>query len=202
MNTYKSLILFTIVLIGIVATYLFYIRNDSGAAMPLTIKNSWTYQIDGSVLNSLIPFSKDTWMITSDSIISGERWYCMQNRGLFTNRSDGVYLWLKGAQAPGLLIVYPSKIGTAFRNSYGDSTVCVAEGIQVKVEAGEFSCNLYKSFQSPYRYINGVRHLADSSLADIYFAPGVGMVRLDLFNIIKGKNMIRKQQRLVEYKKY
>jgi hypothetical protein len=202
MKTYKTLFLFIIALLGIVAIYFFQIKNGFGTTMPLTIKNSWTYQIDCNALDSLIPCDKDTWTITSDSIISGERWYCMQDRGWFTNRSDGVYLWLRGRHDPGLFISYPSKIGATFRNSYGDSTVLVADGIRVKVEAGEFRCCLYKSFQSPYRYIHGVRHIADSSLADIYFAPGVGMVRLDLFNIIGSKNVIRKQQRLVEYKKY
>jgi len=139
-------------------------------------------------------------MITADSVIQGERWYCMKDRGWFTNRRDGVYLWLRGRHDPGLFIAVPSKIGTSFRNSYGDSTVLVAEGVQVKVKAGEFRCYAYRSFQSAYKYVHGVRQVADSCVADIYFAPGVGMVRLDIFDVRGGKNPMRQQDSLLEYK--
>ena len=204
MKSHKSHIRCIIAVVGVLTLASCRAKNGSEGAMPLSIGNSWTYEIDNHVplLDSLTSDHRDTWAITSDSIISGERWDRMQTRGMFANRSDGVYLWLQGKRAPGLFLAYPAKIGDWFRNSYGDSTVFVRDRIHVKVEAGEFSCCLYKSYQSPYVYCPGPRRIADSLFAYIYFAPGVGMVRLDRVGKNEDIEVLLSQQRLVEFIKH
>ena len=171
--------------------------------MPLEVGNWWSYTIYGldSARNMLRPILIDTLMVSSDTTINQERWFFMGGlqgtSGLVMNRRDGFWFAPAGAQ-PFLFAKYPAEVGDTFSSLIGDvpaHTTVEANGVEVKSPAGTYLC---------YKYVQKVE--PSNAITNYYFAPGVGLVKMEIMdragqkpmamNLLAKLNLISRQEAL------
>ncbi len=147
--------------------------------MPLEVGNMWVYSVYGldTAQNELRPILVDTLTVVSDSVINRERWFYMgglqRTEGWVSNRKDGFWFALPGGQ-PFLFAKYPAQPGDTFSSLIGKSTAhttVAGTGVEVKSPAGTYYC---------YKYVQKIPPL--DATTNYYFAPGVGLVKMEIMD--------------------
>jgi hypothetical protein len=147
--------------------------------MPLEIGNMWVYNVYGidTAQKQLRPILVDTLSVISDTVINSERWFYMAGlqgtEGWVQNRKDGFWFALPGAQ-PFLFAAYPAQPGDTFTSLIGKSTAhttVAGTGVEVKSPAGTDYC---------YKYVQKVAPV--NATTNYYFAPGVGLVKMEIMD--------------------
>lgn len=152
---------------------------DTTVIMPLTIGDMWVYEVSAldTIDNMMKPVRIDTFEVTRDTIIDGERWFVVKDMtppgGRVINREDGFWQCRRD-QEPFLFLKYPASPGDEYSWNIRDITVenrVIAADAEVTVPAGTFTC---------YKYTQ----LADlqNIIVDYYFVPGVGGIRMEVFD--------------------
>ena len=139
---------------------------------PLHVGNSWTYRVSSfdAKGNNLGNSGSFTYQIDHDTTVSGERLYYFGSNGVglyYLNRSTGVWNYNKGTFLP--LLKYPSSKNTWYTSTGGNMRV-VSVDSTIVVPKGRYSCYQYRLSQSTPAF-------------DYYFASGVGLVRIDFFDV-------------------
>jgi len=145
--------------------------------MPLEVGDMWVYDIYGldTAKNQLRPMMVDT--LSVDTIYNRERWYhiggLQGTEGSVINREDGFWFAFPG-QPPFLFAKYPAELGDTFSGVIGNTTTLTTvegTGVEVKTPAGTYFC---------YKYAQRVK--PTNAITNYYFAPGVGLVKMEIMD--------------------
>jgi hypothetical protein len=147
--------------------------------MPLELGNWWSYNVYGldTAQNTLRPILLDTLMVISDTTVNQERWFhiggLQGTEGWVINREDGFWFAPPG-QKPFLFAKYPAEVGDTFSSVIGSvnaHTTVEGIGVEVKSPAGTYYCYKYSQRVEP-----------SNAITNYYFAPGVGLVKMEIMD--------------------
>lgn len=149
--------------------------SDAKGLIPFKLNNSWEYlNIISDSSGNVIGTDTITMRIIKDTIISNIHFYKYDNSVLhLTSKQDGIWIYFisDSIEEYYLEYKYPCKTGDTYSFLYGRPPAVVSvvlTSTNVQVEAGTFSCILYR-FD-----LDGL-----DSYNDIYIAPGVGIVKIE-----------------------
>ncbi|MFH1700704.1 MAG: hypothetical protein ABIE07_08975 [Candidatus Zixiibacteriota bacterium] len=162
--------------------------------MPLKIGNSWVYELSTmDTLTGELSVSKiDTFRVERDTVLDGETFYFISGMGprgtLATNREDG--FWIMGPMGqPIMLAKFPGLDGDDFSMTLGPTVISNRldkAGLEIEVPAGKFYSYKYSQVMGPMR-----------RTTYNYFAPGLGLVKMETLGSPMGKPII--VGRLIDY---
>jgi hypothetical protein len=162
--------------------------------MPLEIGHSWVYELAtmDTLTGELTVNKIDTFRVESDTVIGGETFYLISGMGprgtLATNRDDG--FWINGPMGnPIMLAKFPGVDGEDFSMTVGPQLIqntLIKAGLEVEVPAGKFYC---------YKYGQVIGQVRRTSYN--YFAPGLGLVKMETLGSPNGKPIM--VGRLIDY---
>lgn len=171
--------------------------------MPLELGNWWSYNVYGldTAQNTLRQMLLDTLMVISDTTVNQERWFhiggLQGTEGWVINREDGFWFAPPG-QKPFLFAKYPADVGDTFSSVIGNAnahTTVAGIGVEVKSPAGTYYCYKYSQKVEP-----------SNAVTNYYFAPGVGLVKMEIMDRsgrqpmamdqLAGLNVISRQEAL------
>lgn len=142
--------------------------------MPLKIGNVWIYEtsILDTTVGKLVPDRLDTFIVSRDTVINGERWYMVDGMGsngtLTINREGGQWI-IDPYGKPYLIAKFPAAVGDEFSGLGGKLMNRLEKtGVEITVPGGTFYCYQYSQIFGPQR-----------RLTYNYFAPGVGFVKME-----------------------
>ncbi len=192
--------------------------TDSGISddqiVPVAVGNSWSYMelpaagFSGDTIVYTLIITKDTMMtLNIGGIINIGRWFRVTGLAgipptYYADRSDGN--WMTFFINDGLNIIpvislvakYPASIGDTYTRLYpppintGSQNVeVISTGASVTVPAGTFSCVGYR-----------MTLLSDGRRqADAYYSLGVGLVKINHYDLAPGNNSVTRETRLTGY---
>lgn len=146
--------------------------------MPLAVGNMWVFQVNAldTSVNAMRRIGIDTFRVVRDTTIANSRWYelrGLQSDGYAINWTNGCWFAVPGSD-PFLFAKYPAAVGDTFTSVIGGVEAryqVVATGAEITVPAGRFFCYHYRQRIGPR-----------GPTSNYYFAPGVGLVKLEIFD--------------------
>ena len=147
--------------------------------IPLKVGNSWKMEVSFyDSLGNVFYVDTSTSQIMKDTLISGLHLFSYGGDIFYyANREDGLWSYefhLSGEEVSYLYYKYPCKSGDTYSVTVGRPpavVTVVSKNETVQVEAGTFSCILYRfDFEEIASHIN------------IYAAPGIGIVKSEHFS--------------------
>jgi hypothetical protein len=147
---------------------------------PLAVGSSWTYRLtfyhpDGSTQGGT---GTVVYQVTKDTIVYGEKWSYLESgtSGLYyLNRNNGVWNVLNGSMKN--FFKYPATARDRYFTNLGSMSVRSID-TTITVPKGTFSCYEYSLSQSV-------------PMADYYFLPGTGIIRIDLYEDYEETDSVR-----------
>jgi hypothetical protein len=183
--------------------------DKQSVILPLAIGNQWISRVS-NFSSTAIGVVTSTWMdtvtVTGEETIDNERWFIIDSMVSRTNRSDGMWVKLRGFDS-WLVAKYPAAVGDTFSTRVtpdpfaNDTTIIylsvVSTSTSVTVPAGTFQCMEYKTNIAVRGSV-----LLEAQEDHYYFAPGIGMVKSETVLVAPGGSMTIPVRRweLVEYK--
>jgi hypothetical protein len=147
--------------------------------MPLQAGNQWVFQIIAldTTVNALRPFKVDTFSVIRDTFVGNTYWYEIDglgpDRGFAVNWKDGLW-FVRPPDEPFLLAKYPAVLGDEYVSFIGGikaTTKVVALDAKITVPAGTYFCYKYQQSVAP-----------EPMITNYYFAPGVGLVKMEIMD--------------------
>ena len=143
---------------------------DTSVIMPLKVGNSWTYK--SLTIDTL---TNDTTSIDvinsirSEKIIGNEKWFVDNLHGILINRSNGIWSALNENDTT-FLAKYPAVVGDTFYVHQHNQSIMrvISTDSLIQTDAGTFRCYVYFNSDSNGQAVQ-------------FYAPGIGLVYLDLF---------------------
>ena len=176
------------------------IINEEKQLIPLNTGNSWIFK--KSYFNSnmeLVKTENDSFIISSDTLISGEVWYCQNYLGhriAYLNSYLGISARLVSPNTPDdiyLQYKYPAKVGTSFSypqvwfsgdKAWFDDSKAVTTVIRVDtlitIPVGSFKCYQYR--------IKSVE--SHNSYTDEFICPEYGWIKKEIYMNTENGNYI------------
>jgi len=142
---------------------------------PFKIGNRWIYEISimDTTTGRLVPDLLDTFTVSRDTTINGELWHMIDGMGpkgsLAINREGGQWIIAPDGK-PYLIAKFPAAAGDEFSGMGGQVINRLEKtGVEITVPGGTFYCYQYSQIFGPQR-----------RLTYNYFAPGVGLVKMEI----------------------
>jgi len=192
--------------------------TDSGISdeqiVPVAVGNSWSFVelpaagFNGDTSVYTLTITKDTMMtLLIDGVTNIGRWYRVTGFAggpptYYADRSDGHWMtfFINDGQndipVVSLVAKYPASIGDTYTrlypppiNSGSQNVEVISTGTSVTVAAGTFSCVGYR-----------VTLISDGRRqVDAYYSPGVGLVKINHYDLAPGDNSVTRETRLTGY---
>ena len=152
--------------------------NGDGQLYPLKVGNYWNYtyqRYDSSGV--AIDTTKWAEVVDGDTSIGGQKYYSIADaftrfigfKMYYTNKVDGVYLFLFDTNSFSMVYKYPAKVNDLVIR-YSDTLQVVSMRQTVKTPAGEFDCVVYQKVTR----INAIW-----SYERTYISPGIGKIEVE-----------------------
>jgi len=159
---------------------------------PLKIGNNWQFQT--TLFDTIVTFHVNT--VVKDTMLStNNSWFVLtydtNTRLVCKNRPDGCWFWVTNPVFPqGIEVLYyryPANVSDRYQTTDGIVVLVAGINVTVTVPAGTFGCYQYNT-----TYPSGDMYME-------YYAPGIGLVRLDRYILSNGIKNIIESTELISY---